>query len=363
MFIKNEQGTIVNVMNADRNRIEDAMLHKALSIFHNNTGLKFNVEGTRFVNERGGEADAFLRLAFPGTDRQFVVEIKARLTRAVLLLTMDKLANAYPGQQCMIITEYVNPVMAERLRDHEIAFIDLAGNAYVNLPPVFIYIKGNKPEETLPAQTRNRAFQGTGLKMIFALINNPALVNAPYRDIAKTAKVALGTVGWVFKDLRDAGYLVDMGKRGKRIKNKKQLIERWVTAYPEVLKPKITRGHYTAKDYDWWQNIDIREYKNACWGGEVAAAKMTRHLKPELITVYTPEPPGKLLIRNKLKKDPAGEIEILDVFWNIDLFQAQEGLAPPLLVYADLIATGDARNLETAKLIYERDIAGFIGED
>jgi hypothetical protein len=29
-------------------------------------------------------------------------------------------------------------------------------------------------------------------------------------------------------------------------------------------------------------------------------------------------------------------------------------LVPPLLVYADLLATGDARNLETAALIRER---------
>jgi len=354
----------MNTMSADRNQIEENLLHRALNVFHNNTGLKFNIEGIRLANERGIEADAFLRLDFPGTGKQFVVEIKTKLTNANLLLAfMDKLGDAYPGQQRLIITEYVNPVMAERLKNHNIAFIDLAGNAYIDLPPVFIYIKGNKPEETLPRQTRNRAFQATGLKMLFALLNNPALVNAPYRDIAKAANVALGTVGWVLKDLRNAGYLVDMGKRGKRLENKKQLIERWVTAYPEVLRPKITRGHYTAKDYDWWQNVNIKDYKNACWGGEIAAAKMTRYLKPQLITVYTPEPPGPLLIRNKLKKDPAGEIEILDVFWNIDLFPPQEGLVPPLLVYADLITTGDARNLETAKLIYERDIVGLIGKD
>ena len=362
MFIKNEQTLIVNDMNTDRTQIKENLFHRALQIFHNNTGLKFNIEGMHFVNERGVEVDAFLRLDFPGANRQFVVEIKTRLTNANLLLAfMDKLGDAYPGQQRLIITEYVNPVMAERLKNHDIAFIDLAGNAYVNLPPVFIYIKGNKQEDALPRQTRNRAFQATGLKMLFALINNPALLNAPYRDIAKAANVALGTVGWVFTDLRGAGYLVDMGKRGKRLKNKKQLIDRWVTAYPEVLRPKVTRGLYTAKEHDWWKNVHLDNY-NAFWGGEVAAAKITKYLQPELITVYLCEEPARLLIKNKLKKDPDGEIELLDVFWTTDIIQHDEALAPPLLIYADLIATGDARNLETAKLIYEREIAGLIGE-
>jgi hypothetical protein len=32
----------------------------------------------------------------------------------------------------------------------------------------------------------------------------------------------------------------------------------------------------------------------------------------------------------------------------------------PILVYADLLATGDPRNIETAKIIYEKDIVRYI---
>ena len=34
-----------------------------------------------------------------------------------------------------------------------------------------------------------------------------------------------------------------------------------------------------------------------------------------------------------------------------------------IIVYADLLATGDARNMETAKILYDKEIAGFIGEN
>lgn len=348
---------------AYKKQIEEKLLQKALNIFHQQTGLNFKIERTHFLTEEGIEADTLLELDLPGIDGQFVVEIKARLTDAnMLLAVMDRLGGAFPAMQGMIITEYVNPLMAERLKKHGIAFLDLAGNAYVNAPPVLIFIKGNKPAEPLPRQTRNRAFQATGLKMLFALINNPELVNAPYREIAKTANVALGTVGWVFTDLKDGGFLVEMGKRGKRLKNKKQLIERWVTAFPEVLKPKVTRGLYTAKDPYWWKDAQIKDF-DAFWGGEVAAARITKYLKPEMITVYICGEPGEFLMKNKLKKDPQGEVELIDAFWATDIIQHAGEMVPPLLIYADLIATGDTRNLETAKLIYEQEIAGLIGED
>ncbi len=36
------------------------------------------------------------------------------------------------------------------------------------------------------------------------------------------------------------------------------------------------------------------------------------------------------------------------------------GLAPPLLTYADLLMTADDRNLETAELIYDQYIARLV---
>ena len=40
-----------------------------------------------------------------------------------------------------------------------------------------------------------------------------------------------------------------------------------------------------------------------------------------------------------------------------------ENIVHPILVYADLIASGDKRNIEIANMIYEREIIGLIRED
>jgi hypothetical protein len=53
----------------------------------------------------------------------------------------------------------------------------------------------------------------------------------------------------------------------------------------------------------------------------------------------------------------AGDIEILKPFWRFDHEFAALGIAPPLLIYADLMATGDDRNIETAEVIYDKYLA------
>ncbi|MCJ7617255.1 MAG: type IV toxin-antitoxin system AbiEi family antitoxin, partial [Desulfobacterales bacterium] len=65
-------------------------------------------------------------------------------------------------------------------------------------------------------------------------------------------------------------------------------------------------------------------------------------------------------ITNHLKKDPQGKIEIFQKFWNFDYPWDDKTLVPPLLIYADLIATADDRNIETARIIYDQYIDGLI---
>lgn len=339
---------------------EERLLQKVLEVFYNITGLQIAVETIEHANNATYQADALVRLVAPGANRQFAVEIKPRLTQAIFGMAVQQMEH-FP-QKGLVVTDYVNPKMAERMKAMDMPFLDVAGNAYINEPPVYVYIKGNKPIEKPHRRPPTRAFQPTGLKVIFALLCRPGLENAPYRDIAKAAGVALGTVGWVITDLRELGYLVDMGKRGRRLTNKEKLIERWVTTYPEQLRPKLVLGRYKAVDHDWWKHTQITSTQ-AYWGGEVAAAKLTKYLKPEQAILYAKGKPGELLLTNKLKKDPNGDVEILEAFWQTEYDWRYPELAPPLLIYADLLATGDARNIETARMIYEQQLTGLIRED
>jgi len=346
---------------------ETDLIREAVRVF-NNIGefqLAILTEEERFQYDNfHTEYDTLVRLTGYGVDQELAVECKKRLTQPTVGAMVHHLQR-FPIKG-LLITDYVNPKMAERLKKVGVQFIDTVGNAYINEPPAFIYVRGNRPPENLQARELRRAFQPTGLKIIFAFLCNPNLVNAPYRNVAKAATVALGTVGWVMRDLKEMGYLVEMGKRGRRLTNKKQLLERWVMTYPENLRPKLVMGRYAALNQNWFNDVELDHYRWGFWGGEVAAAKLRTFLRPETVTIYATEVNPYMLADKRLRKDTKGDIEFLKVFWNVEEIeynQKKENLVPPLLIYADLLATGDARNIETAGIIYEQELAGLVRED
>jgi hypothetical protein len=332
------------------------ILDRALDALATATNIKIEIEHYLHKNS---EYDATGSLVIDGNKIPLAIELKVRPTPAMAMLTKLK---QIPEQK-LLVADYVNPILAERLKAQDIWFLDTAGNAYIEQRPLFIYIKGNKPVEKPAIRILSRAFQPTGLRIIYAFLCNLELVNAPYREIAQTAKVALGTVGWVMTDLTQLGHIVDMGNRGRRLKGRRKLLERWITAYPEKLRPKLETGRYKAPNPDWWQTAPLHNLQ-AYWGGEVAADKITHYLKPEIITIYAMEKwAGKLKITNKLRKDPNGDVEILKTFWDVENEINRTDIVNPILIYADLMATGDPRNIETAQIIYEQELAEYFRED
>lgn len=285
--------------------------------------------------------------------KKLIAEVKRRLTPANLGQAVAQLARfRRPG---VLVTEYVTPPVAERLKELDVAFIDTAGNAYLRFPNLLIYITGRKPHTPTPRETRVRALRPTGLKVIFALLCRPDLVNAPYREIAEAAGVALGAVNWVFYDLRRLGYIRETKARGRLYENRPGLIDKWVEAYARELRPKLKPRRYRVLNPDWWKKEDLAAL-DVWLGGEPAAAVLTKHLRPEVITIYGDTHFATLARTTQALKDEYGNLEVLHKFWNFEVHPMDKRypLVPPLLVYADLVATADARNLETAQILRER---------
>ncbi len=335
---------------------EMEILHAAKLAFEEITECKMQILKTKPVRKK--QPDAVLQIDAPeGKTNKYCAEIKGTIAKATLGYVAEQIRRfEKPG---ILVTRHVTPQMAERLRALNAAFIDTAGNAYINDPPIFIYIIGRKLKGIPPRNITGRAFRPTGLKVVFALLCQPELVKAPYRDIVKKTNVAQGTVGWVLHDLRQQNYLVDRGKYGRKLINVEKLLNTWIETYTRELRPKLYIGKYATKKAGWWKNIDWRK-TNTFLGAEPAAAILTDYLKPETITVYGPEDINQLLLTHHLKKAPNGNVEILKKFWEFYYPWNYDGIAPPLLVYADLIATANDRNIETARIIYDKFINGFI---
>ena len=350
--------------------IERQLLKQAINALNKETGLLLAVIQQQAEID-GYAVDAIIKLPHDGGE--LAVEVKRWAQQANLGALADQIKRL--PIEGMLVADYINPNMAQKLKAMDVQYIDAVGNAYINQPPVYICVTGNKQrnDQAIPKERVNRAFDTTGLKVVFGFLCDPLLVNETYREIAEQTGVALGTVGWVLNGLKDAGFVIDRGRgKGRRLVNRRKLLDRWVEAYPEKLKPKQRIGEFVAETPFWWKEINIDKY-GAFWGGELAAAKYTDYLKPQTITIYLPEHAvKKLLGKAKLRKAEEwtpGRSDIVKLyrpFWPDKVENKTTetlGLVHPILVYADLIATGDSRNLETARVIYEQLIAEHIGED
>lgn len=253
----------------------------------------------------------------------------------------------------LIVTGVMTDITAAELKKRNLQFIDTVGNMYITQenPFVLIHKIGNRPQETTDEKTAN-VFIGKKLQAIFVLLANEDAVNRTYRDVAGLAGVALGTVGWTFRDLRLLGYIREY-KHKRKIMNRAKLVNRWLEAYLTELRPRLNPRKFTVPDRKWWIQTDFTQY-DAVLGGETAAAVLTKYLHPDNGVIYMRGDIHELATKLKLRADPRGNLTVMDRFWNEETTQPNRiPIAPPLLVCAELLAEGGERNMETAKMIRE----------
>ncbi len=336
---------------------EQQILKNAITAFEATTGLPAEVLAEE-IRLPAGIADAEIRLA---KAEPLLVEIKKTLRPATLGVAIGQLQRF--GRPGILITEYITPQLAEKLKDMDVPFLDVAGNVYLRTPNTFIYVIGRKRSEELTPQGHNRAFRAAGLKVIFTLLTLQGQLKAPTREIAYNAGVANGTVGNILKDLEQLGFIYRSKTKGLVIENKDRLIDNWVDAYPRELRPQLKAQRFHILHQDWWKVFTYDRWeKNQMWlGGEPAAEVLTKYLHPEKVTIYG-RPDFKKLAKvvGQPVRDEKGNFELLEPFWNFETEQYNQAhrLCPPLLIYADLVATGDARHLDAANIIREKYLYG-----
>lgn len=303
------------------------------------------------------QPDAVIEVHADGRKHRFAVEAKTGVRAEVLTQTKA----LWPREQqlrLLLVAPYVTDHLAGKCRALELPFLDTAGNAYLEDKDLFVFVTGRKRTTDFAPVRTHRTNTTAGLRVLFAILCRPPLLNASYRELATTAKVALGTIGPVIKDLEARKLIATFGTAipKRRLLGAKALLEEWVTFYPAVLRPRLQPRRLLAQNRERVEQADLTPF-GAYWGGEVAADRLTHNLKPETLTVYTLDNPAKLMTEFRLRADVNGDVEILNAFWDRTLIAGTTDVVPPILAYADLMTRTDARNLEAARLIYEQHIA------
>jgi len=345
---------------------QDELLKKAVGAFSCPAGMTLSIDSKR---KPSIGADAFVIFkSNSGNAISYRVEIKSSLHSAALLSAKDEFQP--PQTPCILVTSYISPGVAESLKKMKVQFMDAVGNAYVENSGIYVYVNKHTKPLWMVKEKSSSLFHSSGLKIIFVclvesvnktLSENSEGIAGNLKSLANISGVSLGMASNVRNELIAQGYLVETSKRGFELQNRAKLLENWLKTYAERLRPKLLIGKYHPVNPQWWQTAKL-DRKSFLWGGEVAAAKLTGHLSPEIVTVYASSGINILINSEGLQPDDKGEVEIRSIFWNSETYQ-NDGCVHPLLIYADLLVGDDDRSIETAKLIFNRYLSNAFEQN
>lgn len=282
--------------------------------------------------------------------RQFICEVrenadKASFNHAVASL-LEKMAHSgYPG---LLISSAIPQELMMGAKADGIYTLDASGNCEISPDGgPYLSIRGRKTDfKVKPAAM---AFRTAGLKVLYYLLVAPENIRGSLRDIQARTGVSIGTVKHVIDALYPT-YCFD-SKAGRNLKNMHRLLDFWTEGYNQLLKPRLllsTLNFAGGQERDW---KDIILPEGMFWGGECGAFLLDGYLLPSSYELYTEIPSSALLKTGKVLPAQRGDIVVYEKFWRTP----QQGVHPVVL-YADLMGTGDGRCREQAQRLLSHEL-------
>jgi hypothetical protein len=311
---------------------EKDIIRTSIRQFYQNTGINPSmVEEERAVME----------FTTGGRKRSFRLLVKNEIRQGSILDILAETGKDRP--HWLLIAQYIPHPIKKDLREQGINYLESAGNGYIHSGD-FYYLMDGKPVTPVRKTATGKLWKRAGLQFVFALLTNKDFLDGTYRQMSEVAGIALGNIGQLLEELVESGFLEKEGDE-YRIRHKDQLYQRWADLYPVVLKPTLILGKFTLRE-DFRQRWRDLAPQQTQWGGEPGAALYTGFLKPERFTLYTKAPLVETVKSMKLIPNPEGEVEIVQKFWKGE--EASLPAVPPLIIYAELMASSDSRNREAA---------------
>lgn len=343
-------------MNDNRFNTEDRIITMAIEALENHLGLGWKTTFTPYEKQRlfTGIEIIIKRSMVTGLTEVYkaVAMVQKEFRDKHLIKLLDKLRREDRETKVIVLAEKIFPKVRAFLKERDIDYLDTAGNCKIKNENIFLDIEGKKVDEIYREGT-NRAFTKTGLKVTYCFLQNPKLLNEPYRTIAEEAGVAFGAIKLILNGLEEAGYLLKKAE-GYELTRIGDLYDRWVIAFGDRLKPNLAIGRYrflNPNDFIHWKELKLQQGKT-WWGGEPAGALYTNYLKPEELTLYTAEKRNDLMKNYKLIPDPDGDVVVYQKFWKEK--NDHDNKVTPLIAYADLMFNKEPRCYEIAHKIYEQ---------
>jgi hypothetical protein len=305
------------------------------------------------IAKKNATPDVVLRLRTRTGWHLFPAEIKTTPPNNVVAARL--LAKA--ERPFLLLTPYVTPTLADILTQGGLGFVDLAGNIHLAVGDEHLFhVQGRKPR---PAERKARGLGAGGYQALFAILAKPELIGAPVRDIAVATGVGKTIVAELLRRLEDEGWLARRKGRVVPLRPLGGLIDRWLTGYADVLRPKLLIGRYRGND-EQPTAIERRIERTLdgkirwCFGGAAAAFRLTKHYRGETTVLHVERPVPDLTREIRVLPAADGPLVLVRAPGPVGFAGPKPHTAHPLLVYTELLLAGGEREREAAADVRER---------
>jgi hypothetical protein len=180
------------------------------------------------------------------------------------------------------------------------------------------------------------------LRLLFQLVLAPELAVYPTRSLAAHTQLPVAAVQQVLRSLSEQGFWLPDAPLGTSPLRLPAPAQYWLAHYGRVLRRRLNaqcyRPRYPTELADWAQGGPPA---GCLWSGAAAAHLLLgRPLPAAGLTLYSHVPRPQLVQQLGLVPAPKGSIELLHAFAPpLDSTSPDPRCVPPLLVYADLLAS------------------------
>lgn len=230
------------------------------------------------------------------------------------------------------------------MRRRGISFCDGEGNLNLALGSMTMEAHGILREP----QPKNNLMTETSLKILLALLSSDDLVSRPMREIADCSAVSVGSVQRTVEALKENRFIF-VTPRGRFLKNKRALLDMWVRGFNMLIKPKCRLGLAMMRPGAPVGSLP----EGVCWGGEQAAHLRDGYLVAGEYSVFTSMGYRDTCAGCGFLPVPGGNVAVYRKFWAESLDCGN--VAPDLVIYAELMGTGDSRCAEAASRLIDHE--------
>jgi len=299
-------------------------------------------------------------LATPRGQHRLSVEVKrSYLDRTLVNAILSQAPGRSTGKRRakdntaarLVLARYIPATVGEQFIAAGISFADEPGNVHVELGEDYNWTVLGKREPPRPVDA-DRTTPAT-IQLLFQFATAPQSATWTVRDLARAASISKTKVALLLNQFRRER-LLD-GKSEFQVKP--EIIDRLVTGYGQTLRPKLVIGRYRPPE----PSIDpflarlpeearTQKLHYALTGGPAADA-MQHFYRGTEAPVFLEHRGAGILRDLRLLPDRTGPVILLRPFGELVYWREFDGrmVAPPWLVYAELLVSSDPRAREAAE--------------